>query len=51
MPLAVVTFEFEPVLRWADLAIRLDTLVAALGVLLALIAAAIVVLVWGLELY
>jgi prolipoprotein diacylglyceryltransferase len=40
VPFAVVALDFDPVLRLGGLAVRLDTLVAAIGVLLALFAAA-----------
>ncbi|HVL53087.1 MAG TPA: prolipoprotein diacylglyceryl transferase family protein, partial [Vitreimonas sp.] len=40
MPLAVIALDFDPVVRLGEWAIRMDTLVAALGVLLALVLAA-----------
>ena len=39
MPIAVVVLDFDPVVRLAGLAVRLDTLVVAAGVLLALLVA------------
>ncbi len=41
MPFAVVALDFDPVLRLGDVAVRLDTLVAAVGVLLAIVIAAV----------
>ena len=41
MPIAVVVLDFDPVVRLAGLAVRLDTLVAAVGVVLALLVAAL----------
>jgi prolipoprotein diacylglyceryltransferase len=42
VPLAVVALDFDPVLRLGGLAVRLDTLVAAAGILVALLVAAAV---------
>jgi prolipoprotein diacylglyceryltransferase len=41
VPLAVVALDFDPVLRLGGVAVRLDTLVAAIGVLLAILIAAL----------
>jgi phosphatidylglycerol:prolipoprotein diacylglycerol transferase len=41
VPIAVVVLDFDPVVRFAGLAVRLDTLIVAAGVVLALLVAAL----------